>query len=124
MSVKNRLTVSGLSAVAASAIQGTVANNLTATGTSSQTAALPLPADICKFTSTPANSGALIPPSNSGDGGTVFNGDGTNALLLYPPVGGKINALSTNAGYSIAAATPYCDWYCIDPLTYIASQSA
>lgn len=122
MAIAQRLTVTGLSAVQASAIQGTAANNLTAAG-STQATALALPADICKFTTVAASTGTILPACNPSDSGTVFNG-GANALLLYPPVGGKINGLGTNAGYSIATATPYCDWYCIDPLTYIASQSA
>src|SRR5579859_4768871 len=116
MTSQNRLTVSGISAIAADAIQGTTVNNLTATG-STQGTALTLPADICKVTTASGTQGVIIPPSNSGDSGTVFNGSG-NALLLYPPVGAIINGLSTNAAYSIAAATPYCDWYCIDPLTF------
>lgn len=122
MATAQRLTVSGISAVQAGAIQGTTANNLTATG-AAQATALPLPADICKFTTVAASTGAIIPPANPGDSGTIFNA-GANALSLYPPLGGKINAVATNGAYSIATATPYCDWYCIDPLTYIASQSA
>lgn len=122
MSQSNRMLSAGLSAVQCQAIQGSSVNNLTATGNSQATALL-LPADICKFTTVAASTGAIIPPCNGADSGSVFNG-GANALLLFPPVGGKINGLGTNAGYSIAAATPYCDWYCVDPLTYIASQSA
>lgn len=122
MALSARLTVAGLSAIQAQAIQGTTANNLTATG-STQGTALALPADTCKFTTVAASTGAIIPPANPGDSGTIFNG-GANALSLYPPTGGKINAVATNSAYSIATATPYCDWYCIDPLTYIASQSA
>lgn len=122
MPLAQRIVAAGLSAINAQAIQGTVANNLTALGASQATALL-LPADINKFTTVAASTGAILQASNPGDSGTVFNG-GANALLLYPPVGGKINALGTNAGYSIAAATPYVDWYCIDALTYIASQSA
>jgi hypothetical protein len=122
VSNQNRLTAAGIAAPAAKAIQGTAANNLTATG-STQATALPLPADACKFTTVAASTGAIIPPSNAGDSGVVFNG-GANALLLYPPTGGTINGLSANAGYSIAAATPYVDWSCIDPLTFIACQSA
>jgi hypothetical protein len=122
MSQANNMLTAGLSAVQCAAIQGRASNNLTATGTT-QANALPLPADICKFTTVAAGTGAVIGPCNGGDCGTVFNG-GANALLLYPPLGGKINGLGVNAGYSIAAATPYCDWYCVDPLTYIASQSA
>lgn len=116
------MVAAGLSAVQVAAISGTAANSLTATG-STQATALPLPADVCKFTTVAASTGAIIPPANPGDSGTVFNG-GASALLLYPPVGGKVNAVATNGGYSIATATPYCDWYCVDPLTYIASQSA
>jgi hypothetical protein len=122
MALAARMLVSGLSAVQCQAIQGTTANNLTATGTV-QGNALPLPADLCKFTTVAAGTGAIIPAANPGDGGSVFNG-GAQALLLYPPVGGKVNALGTNAGYSVATATPYVDWYCVDPLTYIACQSA
>lgn len=122
MGLSARLVTAGLSAIQAQAIQGTAANNLTATG-STQGTALPLPADVCKFTTVSASTGAILPPANPGDSGSVFNG-GASALSLYPPVGGKVNGLGTNTAYSIAAATPYCDWYCIDPLTYIASQSA
>lgn len=122
MGLSARLVTAGLSAIQAQAIQGTAANNLTATG-STQGTALPLPADVCKFTAVSASTGAILPPANPGDSGSVFNG-GASALSLYPPVGGKVNGLGTNTAYSIAAATPYCDWYCIDPLTYIASQSA
>lgn len=60
---------------------------------------------------------------NPGDSVNVYN-KGANALLIYPPVGGVINGLSTNAGYSVATATPFVEVYCIDALTYIASQSA
>jgi len=122
MGLSARMVAAGFSAIQAQASQGLAANNLTGAG-STQATALPLPADICKFTTVAAGTGAIIPAANPADSGTVYNG-GANALLLYPPVGGKINGLGTNAGYSIAAATPYCDWYCVDPLTYIASQSA
>lgn len=123
MSLSQRLVVSGISAVQASAIQGTVESAATATGSSSQTGSYPLKADITYFTTVPANSGALLPTMNPGDSLTIFNGTAT-ALLLFPPVGGALNKLSTNASYSIAAATPYVDVYCVTPTLYIASQSA
>lgn len=123
MPQQKNMVVAGTGVGAAQAIQGRVANNLTATGSSSQAAALPLPADINKFTTVAANTGALLPSMSGGDSINIYNG-GVSALLVYPPVGGIINALSTNAGYSVAAATPFCEVYCIDALTYIASQSA
>lgn len=122
MSLQQRLVVSGISASQAGAIQGTVANNLTAAG-NSQGTALALPADVNKFTTVAASTGTIIPAMNPGDSVILFNG-GANALAVYPPTGGKINAVATNGAYSVATATPYCEVYCIDALTYIASQSA
>lgn len=123
MPIQQRMVVTGLSAVQVAAIQGTVADNLTATGTSSQAAAFPLPADINRFTTVALNAGALVPPLNPADSVNVYNG-GANPLLLYPPTGGTINGLGLNAAYSIATATPYAEVYCISPTRYIASQSA
>lgn len=123
MALQQRLVVAGISATQAAATQGTVAMGLTSTGTSSQATALPVPADLCFFSTVALNSGAILPAANPGDSGTLFNG-GANALLLYPPVGGKINSLGTNAAYSVAAATPFVDWWCVTPTQYICSQSA
>lgn len=122
MSLQARIVASGLSAINAQAIQGTVANALTATG-STQGTALALGADLNRFTTVAASTGAILPAMNPGDNMQVFNG-GANALLVYPPVGGTINALAANAGYSVAAATPFCEVYCVNPTTYIARQSA
>lgn len=122
MALSARMVTAGFSAIQAQATQGIPANNLTATGTT-QGNAFPLPADVCKFTTVAAGTGTILPACNGGDSGTLYNG-GANALLIYPPVGGKINGLGTNAGYSVATATPAVDWYCVDPLTYIMSQSA
>jgi hypothetical protein len=118
-----RLVQAGLGANASTAIAGTVADSLTATGTSSQTAALLCGADVNRFSTVAANSGALLPYMNPGDSMVVINA-GANALLLYPPVGGKINALGTNAGYSVATATPTVAVTCINSLLYVATQSA
>jgi hypothetical protein len=122
MSLQQRLVVAGISAPAAQAIQGTVASGLTATGTT-QATALPLGADCCDFTTVPAGSGCILPAMNPGDDITIFNG-GANALLVYPPVGGQIKSLGTNAGYSVATATPLCFVQCITPTLYVASQAA
>jgi hypothetical protein len=121
MSLQSRLVAAGLSATAAAAIQGTVANGLVATGTT-QATALPLGADNNDFLTVPAGTGALLPAMNPGDDITVYNG-GANALLIYPPVGGQIKGLGTNAGYSLAT-TPLCYVVCISPLQYVASQAA
>jgi hypothetical protein len=122
MALAQRLTIAGLSAINAQAITGTVADSLTATG-ATQATALALAGDINRFTTVAAATGALCPAMNPGDYIEVFNG-GANALLVYPPTGAKINALGTNAGYSVATATPYVRVRCITPLQYIANQAA
>lgn len=122
MALQQRLVTAGLSAVQAQAIQGTVANTLTATG-STQATALPLGADINNVTTVTASTGVILPAMNPGDEITTHNG-GANALALYPPVGASINALGANAAYSIATATPLCFTYCVTPTLYLCSQSA
>jgi hypothetical protein len=122
MPLAQRLVQAGLSAVQAAAIAGTVADNLTATGTT-QGGALALGADTNRLTTVSANSGAILPAMNPGDSVEVIN-VGANALKLYPPVGGQINALGTNAAYSIATATPYCTVTCTSPTQYHAFQSS
>jgi hypothetical protein len=122
MALAARIVAAGLSAINAQAIQGTVANTLTALGTI-QGNAFVIGTDISRFTTVAAGTGAILPPMNPGDSVEIVNA-GANALLVYPPVGGKINGLGTNAGYSVATATPYVQVRCIDALTYVASQSA
>lgn len=122
MSLRSVMTGAGIPAHAAQAIQGRHVKTLTATG-STQGGALALPGDINYFSTVGSSTGAIIPAANGGDSGEVYNG-GSNALSLYPPTGGTINGGSTNVAYSIATATPYCKWRCVDPLTYIAMQSA
>jgi hypothetical protein len=122
MSLQQRLVQGGFSANQATAIQGTVASGLTATG-STQATALPLGADNNAFSTVAAGTGAILPSMNPGDDITVYNG-GANALLIYPPVGGMIKGLGTNAGYSLATATPLAYVVCITPLLYVASQAA
>lgn len=122
MAIAQRMAISGLSAGQIAAILGTVANTLTATGTT-QATALALAADINRFTTVAASSGCIIPALNPGDEMVVFNG-GANALSLYPPVGGAINAVATNGAYSVATATPLVRIICITPTQYQVSQSA
>lgn len=54
------------------------------------------------FTTVAAGQGAVLPASlQVGDEYVVAN-FGANALLVYPPLGGQINALAVNAGLSVA----------------------
>ena len=125
MALRDAVVRAGLSATAAAAgcTQGTGATNLAAAG-ASQTTAAPIPADVADYTTVGAGQGVILPNANAGDSGTIFNGQATNALLVYPPVGGSINRLGVNASYSIAVATPAADWYCVVPGLFVISQSA
>lgn len=77
---------------------------LVATGSSSQANARPIMAVFNRFATVAANSGARLPFGLPGNYEVnVLNG-GANALLVYPPVGYKINGGSTNAALSVAAA--------------------
>src|SRR3990167_6531869 len=101
MSILNNLTGSGFSGQSAQAILGKISYSLTATGTT-QTTAYKLSSDVSEFSSVPVNAGALLPVSVNGNRYTVMNSS-TQAILVYPPVGGVISILSDNAPYTIAA---------------------
>lgn len=83
------LSTSGISAVAANAINGDAAVGLVATG-STQPTALPLPAANNQVATTAASTGVLLPPGSPADEVYVLN-SGANALLVYAPTGATIN---------------------------------
>lgn len=91
--------------VRAGAWAGTLAqsSNLTATaaGTTQATAAA-ITSDITVFTTVALNAGAILPAATAAGADDFFVVNaGANALAVYPPVGGKINAGATNAAVSI-----------------------
>lgn len=55
----------------------------------------------------------------------VYSSAATNALLIYPPVGGTINSGSVNAAFSATARKPVV-LYCLskDGLTWVADLGA
>jgi hypothetical protein len=105
-----KLMGGGISAVTASIISGDLQDNVTATG-STQATAVSIYADITVVTTAAASTGVIIGGASfqAGDGLIVHN-LGANAVLVYPPVGGQINALSVNAGFSVAAGKQAFIW--------------
>lgn len=84
----------------ATGVLGTsVATGLTATGTT-QADALALVDNWNEITTTPANTGVVLFNYGPAVQSVVFN-PGANALNVYPPVGGKIDALALNAPYPL-----------------------
>jgi len=123
MAIGDRILAAGIPAAAARAIVGDVATGLTGTGTSSQAASLPIGAGLNIFTTVALNSGALLPPGNAGDELIVCNRGGANPLLVFPPVGGQINAIAVNSSFSVAAEKP-ARFICLGGLNYAALLSA
>lgn len=78
-----------------------VANELTAAGTT-QATAYTLIAAVNRFTTVAAGSGAILGLAPIGQSVTIYN-DGANALLVYPQAGAAIGTGATNAGLSLAA---------------------
>ena len=82
-----------------------VVAGLTALGTTQSNAfAIPSGQDSSIFGTVASGTGCALPGSGVGVGEDyeVAN-HGTNALLVYPALGGNIGTLGANAGYSLAA---------------------
>lgn len=78
---------------------------LTAAGTNQGTAyAIPSGQDFSVFTTVASGTGAILPSAGVGKSEEyVVANHGTNALAVYPPVGGTMGSASTNTAYSLAA---------------------
>ena len=99
---KKHLLASGLPNLAVLNIGGDSGSGLTATG-STQSDALLLAKDVNEFTTVASGTGCRFnSETEAGDSYIVYNG-GANALSVYPPSGGSINALSADAAFSLAA---------------------
>lgn len=73
----------------------------TAAGTTQATAAA-ITSDITVYTTVAASAGAILPAASAAGADDFFVVNaGANALSLYPPTGGKINAGATNAAVSV-----------------------
>lgn len=81
----------------------TVDSGLTAKGTN-QATALQLSSQWNEVDTVPAGAGVLLSAFQEGQSQTVFN-EGTNPLLVYPPPGSNINALTENAAFSLASGS-------------------
>lgn len=90
--------------------------------TTTQATATAITADVTVFT-TVASTGAVILPAGGAADILIMNGQATNALIVFPPIGGTINGGSANASYS--QATSKCARYVTaDGLAWYAMTSA
>ncbi len=115
MTILRNLTGAGLPGLAATAINGSAATGLTATGTTLATAYY-MSSDVNVFSTVASSTGAVLPTPGAGDKYVVQN-NGASTLSVYPPSGATIGNLSAsapfllNAGYSAtftaSSATAY-----------------
>lgn len=102
-------------------IAGDVLTGQTAS-TTTQATATAITADITTFT-TVASTGAVILPSGGAADILIMNGQGTNALIVFPPIGGTINGGSANASYS-QAVSKCARYVSADGMAWYAMTSA
>lgn len=106
-----KLMAAGSGAGLAEALGADVADSKTATGTN-QATAFETSTAIVRFTTVAAGTGALLDNGARGDSQFIVNA-GANDLAVYPHIGGKINGLTTNAAYTLAAGS----WASFDRIT-------
>ena len=92
------------------------------TSATTQATAYAITADITVF-STVASTGAAILPAGGAADILVMNNQATNALIVFPPVGGTINGGSANASYS-QAVSKCARYVTADGLNWYAMISA
>jgi glutamate-1-semialdehyde aminotransferase len=97
-------------------LTGQTANNTT------QATATAITADVTVF-STVASTGAAILPTGGAADILVMNGQASNALVVFPPIGGTINGGSANASYS-QAVSKCARYVTADGLNWYAMTSA
>lgn len=99
-----KMVHAGIPPMTAAQIAGDVQGGVTAAGTTQGTAQA-VYGDNVVVTTCAASAGVILSgPDGFGGGDDVFlTNQGANTLTVYPPVGGQINALGANAGFSVAA---------------------
>lgn len=105
MALAKNLMGLGFSALQASGdFIAAVATAISAAGTTQATATA-LTADCHLVSTAAANSGVIVYNGVIGDSQVVFNDNTGNTFFVYPPVGSRVNNLSTNSGVLLAPNT-------------------
>ena len=79
------------------------ATDMQATNGSSQSDAAMLAGDVVFVPSVGEGEGIILDPMVPGDEFTVVNGDGSESLTIYPPVGSAFNGEAANAALVLPA---------------------
>ena len=122
MAATKKLMGVGIAAQPAIQIVGDTGVNLVALG-STQATALLIGNDNNWFGTVAATTGATLPASaGPGDALFTYNG-GANALTVYPPLGGTMNALAVNTGIAVTMLKS-ATFVCRDGLNWASILSA
>lgn len=95
----------GFSAGQAKALSGGF-QTLAAAGTNQATGGVIRSSNVT-VTGASGSNAVVLPVADIGDEILVYSSAATNALLVFPPVGGNINGAAANASFSATAQTPY-----------------
>jgi hypothetical protein len=127
MALSKRMMSVGFSAeMAKAANAGQLSINLVALANATQTGAAPITGDFTTIGTSTAGNNSVILPSDavSSDWLTIVTVAGLgNAVNVYPPVGGQINAAGANVVYSMAASKA-ADFICVGSLTWVTNPVA
>ncbi len=103
MAIALEIMRGGISAGAAKAINGAVNPTISAAGTTQATATA-LTASVNVITTAGASSGVRLSNTEISDEYEILN-LGANAVTVYPPTNGQINAIAANGGFTLATNT-------------------
>lgn len=105
MALASDIMKGGVSAGMAQALNGQVNPTITASSTQTQAAGTALTASNNVVTTVTTSGDAVtLPNAMIGDSVDILN-LGANACTVFPPVGSRINQLSTNTGFTLAPNT-------------------
>lgn len=121
MALAREIMQGGFSAMSADSIQGGVNLTMTAAGTTQATATAINTSNVYVATAA-SGTGLILPSAQQGDWLVIYNG-GANAVTVYPPVGAKINSLTTNGGASLGTNTA-CIYFCFSATQWVCDLSA
>ena len=95
---------SGIGGLAAQSIHSGTVNEAVSAAGSTTADATALVADSNVVTTAASGTGVRLPDVEVGSSVIIINGQGSNALKVYPHSGGQVNNLSADAGGTIGAS--------------------
>lgn len=109
MTTQTKIMASGMPAMTAVQIAGDNTSGITALGATQGTAQAVF-SDINVVTVAALSTGVILPSNRTVNDSMMVANLGANALSVYPPVGGNINAGAVNVAFSVPVAKVATFW--------------